>query len=441
MAKREYDFTLDQIRNASCFVSRRSNGCYLGRIAYYTDSEETGRSSRKEISRAFPKSEVSTKAKATRAVQAWHRELIEEAKALEAKQFEEEHPSWTVADYADMAIRDYSQASESSKNGYRPYLKRIREEFSNTLLEELTADDVNRWQRRLKREGMANTSVAHAHALLSQVLNYALEDGLVRLNVCKLRAAKAPARDKVEHNVLTSQERGRLMDYLNSAPPSPLGIAVRIALETGMRQGEVCALTWGNTDLEQGIVKVRQSVGKMQGGRYLKEPKSGAGIRDIPISEALRAVLRAWKLSRWQERQALAQTTAEEFSELYVVGYVDGRWYNPDVLGKEWRALAGFLQLKGTQGKPTFHDLRHTAITVWIRELDLDPYTASKMAGHATPSHTLNLYGNTDDEAKRRAADGAGALLERERREARHRRELEEAKRGHVIDLATGTEV
>jgi integrase len=51
-----------------------------------------------------------------------------------------------------------------------------------------------------------------------------------------------------------------------------------------------------------------------------------------------------------------------------------------------------------------FHDLRHTAITAWLQD-GTDPVTASRMAGHASVTITLDLYGHTNDTAKRAASD------------------------------------
>ena len=66
-----------------------------------------------------------------------------------------------------------------------------------------------------------------------------------------------------------------------AAQPSPLGMAIVLALTTGMRRGEVCALRWSDLG-DDGTVTVSHALGNAEGGFYLKESKTQSSRRTIP---------------------------------------------------------------------------------------------------------------------------------------------------------------
>lgn len=435
MRRAAHDFTVAEIEEGCEYAKRLENGRWYGRITYRTEDGK-----RREVGRTFPAS-VTTKAKARRAVSAWRHDLIEEARRREEAVAS---PSWTVADYVSHVI-DESPADDSTKSKYRSLLTRIRAAFDGVALGDLTADMVADWQDGMEREGLAPTTITHYHALLSQAMRYAVEEEeILDRNPCKKKAARPPRRRHSEPNALGAMERGRLLDFLETAAYRPVRLAAYIAMLAGMRRGEICGLRWGDVDLERGIIHVRNSIGVKSGGTFEKEPKTGASIRDIPMPPQLISALKARRADMWEERIGLAKTTPEEFAGLYVIGRVDGSYYHPGILSRDWSSLADHLDLMGTQGRrPTFHDLRHTFITASVTEVKADIKTVASMAGHSKVSHTLDIYASADPDAKARLASGYGEAMAAERDAARARREEEERereKRGQVLQMGTGTE-
>ena len=443
------DFTAEQIKDGSGNVNRHSNGRWRARISYYQDG------TRRQISKVFDK-DVTTEAKAKRALAAWQRELIAEAERREAEEAAIANPRWTVSDYAAHVV-ELSPANPTTKDRYKPYLKRIQNRFEGIYLEELTADDIADWQADMEREGLAPATIVHAHALLNQVMRYALEeDELITRNPCKKRVARPPRRTHKEPNSLGASERGRLLDYLETASFKPVRLAAYISVLTSMRLGEVCGLRWKDVDLERGIIHVRNSIGIANGGTYQKPPKTGASIRDIPMAAQLIDALKSRKADMWGELSKVTGSSAdvinlndlESMRELFVIGNVAGDYANPAVISKQWSVIADTLELKGTQGrKPTFHDLRHTFITAAVTDANADIKTVASMAGHSKVSHTLDIYASADPDAKARLAATIDEITRaekeaaKERRIAEEKRKADEAKRrGEVIQLATGTE-
>lgn len=81
-------------------------------------------------------------------------------------------------------------------------------------------------------------------------------------------------------------------------------------LETALRVGEVCGLTWDDVDLEHGFVNITHqlqynNVGKDACQYQILTPKSKSGVRNVPLSNAARdALMEQMKIRlRWIRKQ------------------------------------------------------------------------------------------------------------------------------------------
>ena len=99
-----------------------------------------------------------------------------------------------------------------------------------------------------------------------------------------LGAVKVPKLKRDEPNALDMNQRAKLLAYLDIAGATPINIAVRMALLTGMREGELCGLRWKDVDLKAGVLHVRNVIGRDGGKSYEKEPKTGGSRRDWAAS-------------------------------------------------------------------------------------------------------------------------------------------------------------
>jgi len=89
-------------------------------------------------------------------------------------------------------------------------------------------------------------------------------------------------------NALPDDQRRTLLAYLEAAADTPFNLAVTIALMNGMRQGEICALRWGDVDFDARTVWVRRAIARDGGRTYVKEPKTASGRRDGPHGRGAR---------------------------------------------------------------------------------------------------------------------------------------------------------
>lgn len=322
---------------------------------------------------------------------------------------------------------DYKVASKtiepSTIRGYRADTRMICKYIGSERLADLNVPMVNAWMARMS-EDYAPKSINKCFRLLKQAINYAIAQDLMVKNPCNF--CKPPKRVKTPINALPRAERSRMLDIARRAQPSPLAVAIELALTTGMRRGEICALRWSDFNEENHTISVTHALGSGEGGFYLKEPKTPGSERTIPLTSHTFELLKgmrddsAWMLKRLKVPVGDAFILGTQVPEF--------RPYNPSILTKEY---AAFCKMNGFEC--TFHDLRHTFATYMIGN-GTDVRTVASYLGHSSASMTLDIYADVDPEAKLAAVnkieesfDDSYSVFKRESEE--RRREFESEKR------------
>ncbi len=130
--------------------------------------------------------------------------------------------------------------------------------------------------------------MAHLHAVLHRALEQAARWGLVPRNVAKLVTPPRPERREMS---TLSPDQARA--FLEAAEGDRLEALYVLALNTGMRQGELLALRWREVDLDAGSLQVRATLQRTREGFTFSEPKTAHSRRQIaltrPAVEALRS--------------------------------------------------------------------------------------------------------------------------------------------------------
>jgi len=193
---------------------------------------------------------------------------------------------WKLAKIiSPMTAQRYGELIE---NNIVPYLGARQLQRLNTL-------DIETWHAALRahgrkgRTGYADKSegglsartIGHAHRILSKALSEAMKHGLIAKNVCTLE--RAPRIETEEVQILTLEQVDELPSMLHG---HPLEAPALVSLHTGMRRGELLALRWGNVDLENEVIRVRESLEQTRAGLRFKGPKTKAGRRDITLPAA-----------------------------------------------------------------------------------------------------------------------------------------------------------
>jgi integrase len=177
-----------------------------------------------------------------------------------------------------------------------------------------------------------------------------------------------------------------------------------LALTTGMRLGELLGLRWSDTHIDDGVIHVNGSLCRGPHGLEIAAPKTHRSRRPIRLSHAAADALRRHRVKQATER--LKAGSAWHNHDL-VFCRRDGLPLAPESLLRD-----RFYPLLERAGLPRirFHDLRHTAATLWFQK-GLNPKVVQEVLGHSRVNITLDIYSHMVPDMQLEAARAMDELL------------------------------
>ena len=274
-----------------------------------------------------------------------------------------------------------SRVRESTFVKYRTVIDRhIKPGLGNVYIRSLTALIIDSYSRSLTAEGLSAKSVRDNLTLLHAILKY----GSKRFPSLNNIEISYPREERREMRVLSREEQERFTDYLLT-DTDLAKFGTLLALLTGMRIGEICALRWGDIFLDDGIVRVAGTMQRLKNGNATKivvsDPKSFSSYRLIPLGNSALSLCK---------RFAVADPGA------YILTGSSGRYMEPRTLQYRLRNYTTACGLDGVH----FHSLRHSFATRCI-EVGFEIKSLSEVLGHASPQITLERYVHSSMELKR----------------------------------------
>lgn len=238
--------------------------------------------------------------------------------------------------------------------------------------------------RRDGTGGLSPKTVADIRAVLCLVLRYAQDRGL-----CAPTArAPLPVNPVQRTQVLTRAEQ-RLLEQCLLEKAEPFRTGVLLALYSGVRIGELCALQWKDFSFADGTVRVEKTLLRVRDSRpeapgrtrvVLQRPKTPNSERTIPLPRQILG--RCAQMCRRPEDFVLTGS---------------GRYMEPRACLKRYKRLL----IQAQVADHTFHALRHTFATRCV-ESGFDTKSLSEIMGHASVRITMQRYVHPSMEMKRR---------------------------------------
>lgn len=185
----------------------------------------------------------------------------------------------------------YDRIAVTTSRGYRIAYKRAVDYFGDEPIRNIRTQDVNAYLVRIARMGLTAKSVMSHKSIMSMIFLRAIEDGEIDNNpvdFARIPKSAAPSKKRPAASVM-DEEAIRSATEQNEIFPVPF-----IALYTGMRLGEILGLQRRDIDFRKEIITVQRSL-FYTGGWNLKEPKTEAGKRKIPIFSPLTDFLLKFK--------------------------------------------------------------------------------------------------------------------------------------------------
>lgn len=248
-------------------------------------------------------------------------------------------------------------------------IRRLTSDMIMKFTDELLND------RRLSRETVNQILIVLGMGLSFAKSEYCAVVPEIRL----LKSAKPKTR------VLSVSEQQILVQYLLSEDDI-FSFGILLALYTGLRIGELCALCW--EDFSEHSIHVHTTMQRVKGDSEKTEimllpPKTSASDRVVPIAATLTPLI-----ERYRQESG------------YVLTRLNGKFTEPRLLQNKF---SNYIKACGIENAH-FHTLRHTFATRCV-ESGMDIKSLSEILGHSDVKTTLNKYVHSSFELKQSEID------------------------------------
>jgi len=285
-----------------------------------------------------------------------------------AQCFTKEHPQVAKSEkigflkFVEMYLENYAKVNKRSWKDDFYRLQGFIEFFGTVLLHEVSPIDIEKFKLAKLEEGIAKSTVNRYLAILKRMFNIAIEWGYAKDNPVK-RVKFYSEKDNLKERILTEVEEDRLLE----ASSEHLRPILVVALNTGMRRGEILSLKWEQIDLEVKEIRIEST-------------KSGKS-RIVDVNSLLSDELEKLKKeSRDNQHVFLNPRTGKPY-------------------GKLQTSFEGACRRAGIKGL-RFHDLRHTFASRLV-ERGVDLIRVKDLLGHSSVKVTERYTHANRDERKK----------------------------------------
>lgn len=243
---------------------------------------------------------------------------------------------------------------------------RILPYFEKMKVNEITPNHIRRWQNKLIKKGYSQTYLKTINNQISAIFNFAIR--YYNLNASPALKAGSMGKKNAESMKFWTVEEFKEFIKFDDKPISEL--AFKLLFWTGIRSGELMALTFKDIDLSNKILNINKTYSRLNGKDIITEPKTPKSKRKVSMSNSL------------------CEDIKEYTNKIYDFKKDDRIFhFTKYFLSHEMRRIckkSGVKQIR-------VHDLRHSHASMLI-ELGFTPLLISERLGHEKVETTLDTY-------------------------------------------------
>ena len=262
-------------------------------------------------------------------------------------------------------------------------------------IKDIKPKDMQLVQMMLAHSGRTTETVNNIMDHMKHVLNAAVKDETIQRNPCncinKLRRTEKKAGETI-HKAMTIEETKMFFDAAKARNSFYFNVFA-LMINTGMRIGEIGALSLFDIDEKAGAIHVRRTVTRTENNAYIigDSAKTKAGCREIPMNQEIRDILK-------RQRELNFMMFGSGKTEC-LFPTVDGAILRDYTVDREMERCCKAAGID----RRTSHALRVTFATRFIEQRPEDYKALSEILGHSDIGITLNLYTQVTEQTKQTA--------------------------------------
>lgn len=272
--------------------------------------------------------------------------------------------------------------------------------IGNIQVSKLTHARIQKMVNDLNESGLSYSTIKKAYEAVCGCLRYYRRQTATSFNPCEdIALPEAKRKDNADISFFTTEERRQIVEeatrkYESGKSVYRIGWAFVLLMYSGLRAGEVCALTWDDVDFSERTINVRKNAievrEKDENGeahyvlKTQNSTKTRSGTRIIPMTEK-------------------AYTALSELQKItgdceYIISSSKGQRIRPSRIDRSFHLILNAVGLK----RVGVHTLRHTFATMLFHN-GCDIKVVSELLGHSNTKITENIYIHVIQEQKVKA--------------------------------------
>ncbi len=262
---------------------------------------------------------------------------------------------------------------------YSVLMNRIIPWFGKVDLNDINHFLIQNFMTEKLKEGYADSYVQKMYEIVRMLMNVALKWDLISKDV--ISKVETPSFEEKEMKVWSSQQVNEYLRFTKHSRYHPIFF---LAAYTGMRKGEILALTWDDIDFEQKTININKTLYKTKDEYVINKPKTKNSKRIIYIDDDIIRVLKKQRVKQNIEKMKCRDVYTDNN---LVFAQENGNFIYPSAANVLFRRYVKQLGLPEIR----FHDLRHTHATLLL-QMGVNPKLVANRLGHASVRVTLDTY-------------------------------------------------
>lgn len=299
----------------------------------------------------------STESTERKALKDIENQMLAYAEKLEkGKTFIEVTEEWDKKYISTVEVQTYARN--------KSLIRYAKEYFDDQLIKTITSNQIVSFLENRIELGFASKTISNQLSVLNTIFKYACINNYIQINPCQYITVPR-GLPKSKRKIPTEDEIKIIKESYNKE----FGLLAFFLLYSGLRKGEILALTYGDIDRKNKLINVDKSVYWDSNTPHLKKPKTEAGIRKCILLDVL------------------VKKIPHGLKNNLIFPDENGGLMRHSVFDKLWTRYQ-----KATGLKLTPHQFRHAYASYILFDAGVDVKVAQELLGHASIEMTRNIY-------------------------------------------------